>query len=322
MVIPDLVAAAKITLSTCLGLKPGESLLIVEDDGSPASVVDALYDQAKIIGIEVSRIRIPSRQFHGQELPPVVAVALKSVDAFLGPTSKSFSHTDARREATKHGIRGATLPGVAEDMFVRVMQADYQQIKQHAIQLLAIINPATKIHITAANGTDVTLTKPHPFEPDYGIYDQAGEFGNLPAGEIMGAPANTSGILVFDRMGDVITEPTKIIVENNHIVDIQNNESGARLKTLLHQASLHDNNQNAYYIAELGIGLNSLAQITGNILEDEKVLGTCHIAVGDNTSYTGGVNNSSIHQDGIVINPTIFVDDQEIIQAGQHLYIS
>ncbi|MCB0386970.1 MAG: aminopeptidase, partial [Bdellovibrionales bacterium] len=301
----QLLNAAQITLSTCLKLQPHETLLIVDDDDSPHAVVEALYQTAKDIQSQVIRITMTPREFNGQELPEAIAQALKSVDVFLGPTSKSFSHTEARRQASKAGVRGATLPGVTEDMFRRLMSADYLQISQQARQLLTQINAAKSCHITAPNGTDVTLEIAHDFEPDDGILDQPGAFGNLPAGEVMGAPTNANGVIIVDIMGDIITQPTRIQVQDNHITKIESNESGQKFQALLDKAAAKDGNRNAFQVAELGIGLNPLAQITGNVLEDEKVINTCHIAFGDNSSYPGGSNQASIHLDGVILQPLI-----------------
>jgi leucyl aminopeptidase (aminopeptidase T) len=52
----------------------------------------------------------------------------------------------------------------------------------------------------------------------------------------------------------------------------------------------------------LGIGLNRKAKIVANMLEDEKVYGTCHFAVGSN--YDGDAE-ALIHLDGLVKRPTI-----------------
>ncbi|MEM2975744.1 MAG: aminopeptidase, partial [Candidatus Bathyarchaeia archaeon] len=75
--------------------------------------------------------------------------------------------------------------------------------------------------------------------------------------------------------------------------------------------------ENAYNIGELGIGTNPKARITGAVLEDEKVLGTIHIALGDNTSYVGGHTKSSIHLDGILFQPTVVVDDFTLMKNGK-----
>ncbi len=43
--------------------------------------------------------------------------------------------------------------------------------------------------------------------------------------------------------------------------------------------------KNADNIAEIGLGTNPVAKIIGNVLEDEKVHGTCHVALGDNHTF-------------------------------------
>ena len=63
--------------------------------------------------------------------------------------------------------------------------------------------------------------------------------------------------------------------------------------------------RNARNIGELGIGLNPEAQITGNMLEDEKAFKTCHFAIGAN--YDGDAP-ALIHLDGVVRNPTITIN--------------
>jgi leucyl aminopeptidase (aminopeptidase T) len=76
--------------------------------------------------------------------------------------------------------------------------------------------------------------------------------------------------------------------------------------------------RNARNIGELGIGLNPNAQITGNMLEDEKVYHTCHFAIGSNYDEDAP---ALIHLDGLVSNPTITAmfpsgKPQEIMNAG------
>ena len=69
-------------------------------------------------------------------------------------------------------------------------------------------------------------------------------------------------------------------------------------------------------VAELGIGTNYKAKIRGNILEDEKVLGTCHIAFGNNKHF-GGKVDVPFHVDFVIQNPTIYSDDVLILKDGK-----
>jgi leucyl aminopeptidase (aminopeptidase T) len=69
-------------------------------------------------------------------------------------------------------------------------------------------------------------------------------------------------------------------------------------------------------IAEFGIGTNDKAKLSGMLLEDEKVLGTVHIALGDNKTM-GGKVHVPLHLDGVITNPTILVDSTPIMRSGR-----
>jgi leucyl aminopeptidase (aminopeptidase T) len=71
-------------------------------------------------------------------------------------------------------------------------------------------------------------------------------------------------------------------------------------------------------VAELGIGTNDKALITGNVLEDEKAIGTVHIAFGDNKSMGGKIRVAS-HLDGVIMDPTVYVDGNLIMKDGKFL---
>jgi len=80
------------------------------------------------------------------------------------------------------------------------------------------------------------------------------------------------------------------------------------------------NNENARNVAELGIGTNEKVLLENNLLEMEKVLGTVHIAFGDNKSM-GGVVESSIHVDGVILKPTLIVDGKKIMEDGRMILV-
>jgi leucyl aminopeptidase (aminopeptidase T) len=92
--------------------------------------------------------------------------------------------------------------------------------------------------------------------------------------------------------------------------------SGAHAAEL--RSLLEKHGREAFAVAELGIGTNEAAQLTGNVLEDEKILGTIHVAIGDNHTFGGTIRVSS-HQDGIVLAPTLSIDGRTILEAGNLL---
>lgn len=69
-------------------------------------------------------------------------------------------------------------------------------------------------------------------------------------------------------------------------------------------------------LAELGIGTNPAAILTGNVLEDEKVIGTAHLAFGTSAGL-GGVNAAGVHIDGVMLQATVEVDGQRLLDNGR-----
>jgi leucyl aminopeptidase (aminopeptidase T) len=238
-------------------------------------------------------------------------------DVVLMATSKSLSHTRARKEANNRGARVASLPGLTEEVMARTLSSGYGHIADLCRLYAAKITGAREVRITTAKGTDLIFSlEGRMGVADTGLLHAPGAFGNLPAGEAYIAPleGTAQGILVVDgSMAGVglIQEPIKIKVENGLATEITGGEEAKKLNALMEK-----HGQKARNIAELGIGLNDQAKITGVVLEDEKALGTIHIALGDNSTFGGTVEVDS-HLDGIVLNPTVTVDGEVIIENGK-----
>jgi len=76
--------------------------------------------------------------------------------------------------------------------------------------------------------------------------------------------------------------------------------------------------KNARNVAEFGIGTNSKAILSGIGLEEEKVLGTCHVAFGSNFDF-GGTVKADVHWDIVLLKPTIHFDNNKIMDGGELL---
>jgi leucyl aminopeptidase (aminopeptidase T) len=239
-------------------------------------------------------------------------------DVVMLVTSKSLSHTKARRDACAKGVRIASMPGITEDMFVRTMAADYFKIKKVSDKIMETLSKAQKVRIVTSKGTDLTMNiNNREVFSDSGIYHSKGDFGNLPAGETCLAPVegSTNGVLSVDASFlEKVDRPVFIKIRKGYAVSISGGETAKKLNSVLKNV----NDKNAYAVAELGIGTNDAAKITGRILEDEKVLGTAHIAFGNNKSY-GGKIDVPIHLDGVFNKPDIIVDDIKIMKNGKLL---
>ncbi len=303
-------------VETCMKVKPEETVLVVADTQNLRIAEAFAYAAASIGAKTVITLMEPASE-HAKEPPKPVAQAMKAAEVVLIPTTMSLSHTDARRAATKAGARIASMPGITEDMMrVGGLTADYNQVAALTDKVAHILERAKKVIVTTPSGTDLTMSiEGRPPLADTGLYHKRGEWGNLPAGEVCLAPVEgtTNGVLVIDSMGSTVTQPLEVTVKDGWAKKFEGADA-TKLEELLRAAD-----RNAYSIGELGIGTNSKARISGEVLEDEKVLGTVHIALGDNTSYQGGHTKSKSHLDGILFQPTVKIDKRLLMQKGKLL---
>jgi leucyl aminopeptidase (aminopeptidase T) len=58
-------------------------------------------------------------------------------------------------------------------------------------------------------------------------------------------------------------------------------------------------------VGEFAFGINPKARLIEEFLETEKIIGTVHIAFGDNTDFPGGKNDSANHMDFLMDEPTV-----------------
>jgi aminopeptidase len=315
---PELYSASLIAVRDCMGLQSGERVLIVTDE--PLRPIGlSLMEAAKSISSEVLLVEMPPRSSNGEEPPGLVAEMMKAVDVVLCPTSKSLTHTDSRRSASSRGVRIATLPGVTGEIMVRCMNADYHEIAARTARLCEMLGRAGMVRVTSPSGTDLRMpVKGRTPHASSGLFREKGQWGNLPTGEAYLAPLEgvSEGILVVDgSMAGVgmIKTPIRIEVRDGQAVDIAGGEEARKLLELL-----LPHGEAARNLAEFGIGTNDKAKLTGVILEDEKVMGTIHVAFGDNKSMGGTVRVAS-HLDGLVTSPTVWFDDRMVMEKGRLL---
>ena len=107
-------------------------------------------------------------------------------------------------------------------------------------------------------------------------------------------------------------EPASFEILAGNVVSASGPE-GERLLDMLRAAGEGGTN-----VAELGIGTNECARVTGNLLEDEKILGTCHVAFGASASI-GGTVQVPVHLDCVVMRPDVSVDGEALVRGGNLL---
>lgn len=304
-------------LKTCFGIKRDETVLIVTDDHR-IEIAREIEKAAKMLSDEVILMKMKSRSHNAEEPPSAIAEAMLHADVVLAPTTMSLTHTDTRKNACDKGVRVATMPGITMEMLKKGgLLADYREVSRNTEIMAKLLTKAKDIQIKSDTGTNFKASlKGRKGMADTGIFRKKGKCGNLPAGEGFIAPVEGSGggVLVFDgsfaSLG-VLKRPLTLRIEKGRVKKVKGYGADKLEKTF--REFKHGNN-----VAEIGIGTNDRAKIIGNVLEDEKVYGTVHIALGDNHTF-GGKVKAGIHLDGIITGPDVFLDGEKIIERGKFL---
>jgi leucyl aminopeptidase (aminopeptidase T) len=310
--MPDLSQAVNTVVRQCLTVQPGEDVLVIVD-GATREIGEVLRAEAASVGADAVLAVMDERATDGTEPPPPLAAALSACDVFIAPTSRSLSHTMARKRASDAGARGATLPGVTADMLARVMNVDLEALRVRSRAAAALLAGASTAHVSCPRGTDLRLDlNGRGGISDDGDLTAKGAFGNLPCGEGFVAPLSGEGTVVASSLAPLglSPEPAVLTVNGGRIVDAKDG-LGPRFLELL---SAHgDAGRN---LAELGVGTNDRASLTGNVLEDEKILGTVHVAFGASAAI-GGTVSVPIHLDVVVLDASIEVDGAPVLDQGR-----
>jgi hypothetical protein len=221
-------------------------------------------------------------------------------------------------------FRAASMPMVHKGMMDTALSADYQELAQKCQHLFEFLDKAVAAELIFSTGDKLVIDLRHRHAKIDDGQLPANKSGerviNLPSGEVYIAPYEgeipgmtslSAGQLPIIFDGELVT----IEVQNNRFVEIDGNNQAAvnKLQDWLEVDNARRN------LAELGFGCNNQAVITGNVLEDEKVLGI-HIAAG-RSEHIGGVIDAGdfskpdhvVHRDiGYPLNSKLFVDSLTI----------
>lgn len=195
------------------------------------------------------------------------------------------------------------MPIFDEPMLTGVMTVDWKKMYKRTKRIADRVNRCEQIEINAPNGTDISFSKKgRKAEMDTGIITKPGQFSNLPAGEVYLAPleGTAGGKLVLDWAPTrKLRNPVTLHIDKGFVRKVEGKEKFVKyLKEKLSENRANGN------IAELGIGTNDKATRPDNILESEKIFGTIHIALGDNSSFGGNIR-TSFHQDFVFFKPDV-----------------
>ncbi len=339
-------------LEEILGLRSGEEVLIVTDFGEGAyRMARLLFERAAAMGGKAS-VFVQAQKTTFDDADRMVLEAIRACPDITITMCSTLSGNDpygyhtgyVTRDSDKYDhamfslidgdkrMRGLICEGATDDILSRCVAIDYAPVAENSARILKALDDASEVRVTTPAGTDVTLSvRGREAYAEDGNSWRPGEWSDLPVGEIRISPVveSTNGTIVFDGTMDLVTEaiiperPVVVTVEDGFVAKVEGGKEAAMLQDVIRRGQelarkkdLPTYERNARLIGELGIGTNPAARITGNLIEDEKVCGTAHFAVGYNYDNDG---EAFIHQDCLIMRPSIWVDGRQIMKDGDLL---
>lgn len=312
--LSDLRAAARSVLSSSLALEKGERFLVVTDP--PRRVVaEALFEAGAGLGADAALAVVPVSEGDGQEPPEHVAAAMAASDVVVAPTTRSLTHTHARLRATENGARVATMPGITEEMFgAGAITADYAEVERLTQRLATALDSAREALVVTGDHRLSMVVEGRKAIASTGVLREPGRSGNLPSGEAFIAPVEGTAegeLLVDGSISGIgrLSQPVLLEISAGRLRSASGLDGKRFLEVL-------DRSAEGRNVAELGIGTNDKARLTGVTLEDEKIYGTIHVAFGSNDTF-GGTVEAGVHLDAVTLSPEVFLDDQRVVVDGR-----
>jgi len=331
-------------LKVNMGLKDGEKVVVVTDvptatewTTKPSGKLTEAVERsllAKMVS-EIAAEKFPNNNIefftypsigkHGTYPGKEVEEKMKNANVAIAITSYSLTHTDARVNTCKAGGRVASMPMFVAEMFYKggPMASDYREIDKETKKIAEWITKANEARVTSPGGTDITFSvKGRNGMVDAGIFTEKGSWGNLPSGEAYCAPVEgtANGRLVVEpNWYPDLKDKMTLVFKNGYVAEIiGGGKIGDEYRKMLEFSKKEEPYISRRNLAELGIGTNPNAKRPDNILESEKIKGTVHLAIGDN-SHMGGKVAADLHQDFVIPKPTWMLDGKPLMKEGKLL---
>jgi leucyl aminopeptidase (aminopeptidase T) len=307
-------------LDQCLGVRPGEQVVLLTDGGTDAEVVTRLLEAvAARDGIPLVA-QMPAPHLPGAEPPGAVAAMMAEAAAIIELTSLFIGSSRARRDATGRGARYLAMPGVRLDTFRAggPLEVDFEQLRADAEHVGRAWGTAQEFRLTSRGGTDLRgSVADRPGRVLHGIATQPGaymappdiESGTAPVEGTVSGTVVVDGDLLFMGQGPLV-EPVVLHIVDGQVRGIEGPERG-RLTTMLERCQ-DDRMAN---LAEVSLAFNPAGTICEVPMETESARGTAHVALGNSIAY-GGVVNAVAHLDCVMRDATLELDGRAVMIEG------
>jgi leucyl aminopeptidase (aminopeptidase T) len=308
-----------------LNAESSDTVAIVTDSKIDRSVKTALFTAAAELNLDPTVMEMLPRQAHGLEPTDAIGAAIKDADLTVFAASTALAHTKASI-ATQQQCNGVILMSevTADILTGGAVRADYEAMNEQGSRIKESWDNGERVHVTCPNGTYLHaniegrrcwLLAGKLFHVD----DVGKHVAAFPDGEAGIAPVEGSGEgkIVFDATAHHVGQidgTITIEVNEGWATSISGGPSAKKFEHYIEQ----NGDENSWQCpAEISIGLNPMVEFTGNLRTDKKKYGTVHVALGESESVLDGTVPAALHLDGVISNPTVTIDEEQIVENGK-----
>lgn len=315
---------ASIVVETCVGVKPGEEVLLVAD-WRVAEVAERVAAAAKERDANVTMTMMDPREFDGNAPPDTVAAAMMEADVILMAVWRSITHSPPTRHALEAGARAISLVKFTpEQLTTGGLYADYEEMLPHCNEMARKFGEADTARVTTKKGTDVTFgLEGRPGNSHPGIAHESGEFTaavNIEA-NISPVEGTTEGHVVFDGsipnldIG-VLDDDVIMDIEDGAVTNVEGGKEAQKIKRVWEA----QDDPAVYNIAQLATGMNpECTDFNGWFQNEHGVYGSVHLGIGT-SSALGGTTQAPVHFDAMMSEPTLILDDEVVLEDGEFTF--
>ena len=295
-------------------IKSGENVLIFADTNTDMDLAQACLSMALTLTSNAQLIVV--RKMGRAEKAVMTEVAHHAIlhaDVVVALCETRVMQSTALREAlqTRCRVISTTPPGIEDYLIKGVAEVNFDKMLHNA-KIVSELWRKTKVcRVTSAAGSDFTCEfTGRPVEIGDGAARKTGDIGFFPGIQINIAPIEETinGIAVVDGSispGGLVSTPVKLRLEAGKIVGIDGGADATSWAAWL--AAMQE--PKVYEMCHFSVGMNPQAKMSGNMIQDERVVGALTIGFGNQAdSFQGKVGHCNFHVDAVLACPQIYLD--------------
>lgn len=309
---------ARFVVENIFCVRPGENVLIVADTNK-VEFAEPFMAAAYAVGAEPMTLTMTPRTYPGEPLPEPINAAMRASDVVIGCVTRSMAAPiwSIIQSDPSVKTRGVSISNISDAVMLGGgLWADPHEVMRITNGVYDAASKAKRWRLKTPAGTDLAaeigtcrIVERQPIsEPRMG--------GVLPGCEVALDPVlgtvegvfysdGSCGALSAEQLGyqGALSKPFKCTVEKGSIVNIEGDKEAMLFRAIME--SVHDPCANT--VSHLAIGCNPNCRMTGDYINDEKILAGVHVA-------NAGLEGCLIgHVDHCLQHPSLWLDDTHVI---------